>query len=185
MPGRSSAGLRHLRSTSRRSTDEGWCRHAQLEIVLVSARGVSPGRGNLEDQAPSHRPCRDGVIDPNCRIRGGGAKLLRQTGIDVALFLKTFANEIEAMNSAFEREHELAAAANDEPPRLRGFIHRARCPRFSTNGLPRPWSAWPPRRGQFGRPARGQLARPPRHQRARTSAAMPSRRHQTTSIAAD
>jgi len=68
-----------------------------------------------------------GVIDPNRRIRGGGVKLLRQAGIDVALFPKAFANEIEAMNSAFEREHDMAASTHDDEARddetvpLRGF----------------------------------------------------------------
>jgi pyrimidine deaminase RibD-like protein len=56
-----------------------------------------------------------GVVDPNRRIRGGGIKLLRQAGIDVALFPHALANEIEAMNSAFEREHQLDMDELDVP----------------------------------------------------------------------
>lgn len=56
-----------------------------------------------------------GVIDPNREIRGGGVKLLRQAGIDVQLFPHMFANEIEALNSAFESEHEQIDARHRRP----------------------------------------------------------------------
>lgn len=60
-----------------------------------------------------------GVIDPNPVIRGGGVKLLRQAGIDVQLFPAVFANEIEALNHEFEREHEATAVAKAKDSVLR------------------------------------------------------------------
>lgn len=93
--------------------------YCTLEPCIVRNQPKSP----CAEWIKRHRIARVviGVIDPNRRIRGWGVKQLRQAGIDVALFPHTFANEIEAMNSAFEREHELAAVTDESAPRVRGF----------------------------------------------------------------
>lgn len=79
--------------------------YCTLEPCIVRNHPKSP----CAEWIKRHRIARVviGVIDPNRTIRGGGVKLLREAGIDVALFPKPFATEIEAMNSAFEREHAL------------------------------------------------------------------------------